>query len=153
LADWWQRFLGIVIDWLLLGVPKVVLTLIFFGATHNNGVFSVGWTAGVVVMGILFAVVDLGYFSLLNGGEKGQTVGQMALGITVRDEATGGSIGPQRGGVRILILYPGIVIGWIPVVGVLASVYTLVAGLSPLWDSRRLGFHDKVAHTDVVKVR
>ncbi len=153
MADWWQRLLGIVIDWLLLAVPKVVLTLIFFGATHNNGIFSVGWTAGVVVMGIIFAVVDLAYFALLNGSEKGQTVGQMALSITVRDEATGGSIGPQRAAVRILILYPGIVIGWIPIVGALASVYTLVAGLSPLWDSRRQGFHDKVAHTDVVKVR
>ena len=51
------------------------------------------------------------------------------------------------------ILDPGILIGWIPIVGFLASLYTLLAGLSPLWDPRRQGFHDKVAHTNVIKVR
>ncbi len=153
LAEWWQRLLGIVIDWLILGVPKFILTLVIFGVTNSGGVFSVGWGIGLVVMGIVFAVIDLAYFAILNGGEKGQTVGQMALGITVRDEATGGATGSQRAGVRILILYPGILIGWIPVLGALASLYTLVAALSPLWDRRRQGFHDKVAHTDVIKVR
>jgi hypothetical protein len=77
----------------------------------------------------------------------------MALGIAVRDEATGGRIDPVRAGTRILVLYPGIVIGWLPVVGVIASIYTLVAAFSPLWDKRRQGFHDKVVHTDVIKVR
>ena len=153
LADWWQRLLGILLDGVILYVPKAILTVIFFGATRGANVFSVRWAAGLVVMGILFAVIDLGYFAILNGGEKGQTVGQMALGIAVRDERTGGAIGPQRAGVRILILEPGIAVGWIPIVGLLASLYTLVAGLSPLWDSRRQGFHDKVAHTDVIKVR
>ena len=133
-------------------MPKLILSAVFVGAAGGS-VFSVDWAAGVVVIGLLFAVIDLGYFAILNGSEKGQTVGQMALGITVRDEATGGAIGPQRAGTRILILEPGIVIGWLPIAGFLAGIYTLVAGLSPLWDSRRQGFHDKVAHTDVIKVR
>ncbi len=77
----------------------------------------------------------------------------MALGIAVRDEVNGGAIGPPRAALRILVLYPGVAVGWIPIIGVLAGLWTLVAGLSPLWDSRRQGFHDKVAHTDVIKVR
>jgi uncharacterized RDD family membrane protein YckC len=153
LAEWWQRLLGIVIDWLILSVPKFVVTLFVAGATDGGNVFSVGWGAGLVVVGILFAVIDLGYFGILNGGEKGQTVGQMALGIKVRDEATGGAVGPQRAGVRILILWPGILIGWVPILGSLTLLYTLVAAFSPLWDRRRQGLHDKVAHTDVIKVR
>jgi hypothetical protein len=77
----------------------------------------------------------------------------MALGISVRDEAMGGAIGPQRAGIRILVLYPEILLSWLPVIGALAGVYTIVAALSPLWDDRRQGFHDKVAHTDVITVR
>jgi hypothetical protein len=34
-----------------------------------------------------------------------------------------------------------------------AGLYSLIAGPSPLWDARRQGFHDKVAHTDLIKVR
>jgi hypothetical protein len=77
----------------------------------------------------------------------------MALGIAVRDELNGGSIGPPRAALRILVLDPGLVLGWIPIAGVVAGLWTLVAGLSPLWDDRRHGFHDKVAHSDVIKVR
>ena len=51
------------------------------------------------------------------------------------------------------MLYPGIVLAWIPIIASLAGLYTIVAGLSPLWDRRRQGFHDKVAHTDVIRVR
>jgi len=152
LAAWWQRFLGILIDLVLLGIPNAILTSAIVHTTGNT-VFAINWAVHTAVIGIIFAVIDLAYFSLLNGGERGQTVGQMALGIAVRDEVTGGPIGPQRAGLRIIVLYPGILVGWIPILGSVVGLYTLVAGLSPLWDSRRQGFHDKVAHTDVIRVR
>ncbi|MGH9079530.1 MAG: RDD family protein [Acidimicrobiales bacterium] len=152
LADWWQRLVAIIFDALLIGIPHLVVTLIVIGSTGTD-VFSASLQAGVIVTGIAFAIIGIAYFALLNGSSNGQTVGQMALGIAVRDEVSGGSVGPQRAGLRILVLYPGIVIGWIPVLGELAGLWTLIAGLSPLWDRRRQGFHDKVAKTDVVKVR
>jgi uncharacterized RDD family membrane protein YckC len=154
LAAWWQRLVAIILDGLILGVPKSILTaLVVTSSSVGGGVYSSSWRAGVVVIGIVFAIIDLAYFALLNGSEHGQTVGQMALGIAVRDEASGGAIGPQRAGLRILVLYPGVLLGWLPVIGAILGIYTLVAALSPLWDSRRQGFHDKVAHTDVIKVR
>jgi len=125
----------------------------FVRSAVSGGIYQSHWIAGLIVVGIVFAVIDIGYFALLNGSEKGQTVGQMALGIAVRDEATGGAIEPALAGLRIIVLAPEMVLGWIPVLGALANLYTIVAGLSPLWDSRRQGFHDKVAHTDVIKVR
>ncbi len=153
LSGWWLRFLAIFIDSLILGIPKGILTAIFVSHA-NNSLYGTGhFVAGVIVIGIIFVVIDVVYFALLNGSERGQTVGMMAAGITVRDEATGGAIDPQRAGLRILVLAPGIIIGWIPVLGLLASLYTIVAGLSPLWDNRRQGFHDKAAHTFVIKVR
>jgi uncharacterized RDD family membrane protein YckC len=153
LASWWQRLLGIIIDLVILGIPKAIVTGAVVGSTAGNNVFAVDWAVDATIIGIVFAVIDLTYFGLLNGGDKGQTVGQMALGITVRDEANGGAIGPQRAGLRILVLYPGILLAWVPILGSLAGLYSIVAGLSPLWDRRRQGFHDKVAHTDVIRVR
>ena len=153
LAAWWQRLLGILIDFLILGVPKAIVTSVIVGARAGNGIFAVDWAVDAAVIGIVFAVIDLTYFALLNGGDRGQTVGQMALGIAVRDEATGGAIGPQRAVLRIIVLFPGFLVGWIPILGSLAGLYSIVAGLSPLWDRRRQGFHDKTAHTDVIRVR
>ncbi|HEY5096889.1 MAG TPA: RDD family protein [Acidimicrobiales bacterium] len=153
LAAWWQRLLGILIDFVILGIPKAIVTRAVVSTTTGNSIFAVHWAVDVIIVGIVFAVIDLTYFGLLNGGDKGQTVGQMALGITVRDEATGGPIGIQRAGLRILVLYPVVLLAWIPVLGSLAGLYSIVAALSPLWDRRRQGFHDKVAHTDVIRVR
>ena len=100
-----------------------------------------------------FTVVDIAYFAYLNGSANGQTLGQMVFGIAVRDQMSGGAIGPQRAALRILVLEPGFILSWIPVLGTIAGLYTIVAGLSPLWDSRKQGFHDKAAHTVVIKAR
>jgi uncharacterized RDD family membrane protein YckC len=108
---------------------------------------------GIIIIGLIFSVVDIVYFAVLNGGESGQTVGQMVFGIAVRDETSGGAIGSQRAALRILVLTPGLILDWIPVLGLLAGIYTIIAGLSPLWDSRKQGFHDKAAHTVVIRVR
>jgi uncharacterized RDD family membrane protein YckC len=156
LADWWQRLVAIILDGIILTVPKAIISAVAISSAnnHNNNVFSTSHlTAWVVILGVIFAVIDVVYFALLNGSAKGQTVGQMALGIAVRDRPTGGAIDPQRAGIRILVLEPGILLSWLPVIGAIASLYTLVAALSPLWDKNRQGFHDKVAHTDVIKVR
>jgi uncharacterized RDD family membrane protein YckC len=153
LAEWWQRLVAIIIDAIILDVPKGIITAIFVQSAGSDGIYQSHWVASLIVIGIIFAVIDIGYFALLNGSEKGQTVGQMMLGIAVRDEPTGGAIGPERAGLRIVVLYPGVLVSWIPILGALAGLYTLVAALSPLWDNRRQGFHDKVAHTDVIKVR
>ena len=152
LAEWWQRLVAFVIDGFILAIPRIVITAIVVGSSGNS-FLSTAWLPGVILTGIAFAIIGVAYFALLNGSEKGQTVGQMALGIAVRDEVNGGAIGPPRAGLRILVLYPGVAIGWIPFTNFVTGIWTLVAGLSPLWDDRRHGFHDKVAHTDVIKVR
>ena len=154
LAAWWRRLVAIILDILILSVPKSILSALFVTVgTSFGGLFSSGWSVGLVVIGILFAGIDLAYFAFLTGSEHGQTLGQMALSIAVRDRSSGGAIGPGRGGVRIMVLYPGILLGWLPTIGYLLAIYTLVAALSPLWDRQRQGFHDKVARTDVISVR
>jgi uncharacterized RDD family membrane protein YckC len=151
LSGWWLRFLAIFIDGLILGIPYYII----LSATLARGtsVSTVHFVGSIVVLGLIFGVIDIAYFAFLTGSERGQTLGQMICGIAVRDEATGGAIGPQRGALRILVLEPGLVLMWFPVLNRIAGLYTIVAGLSPLWDSRRQGFHDKAAHTFVIRVR
>ncbi|HEX4217537.1 MAG TPA: RDD family protein [Acidimicrobiales bacterium] len=157
MAEWWQRLVAIIIDSIILGVVTGLISAGILASGHYrgsaNGIFSTNLDARHVIAGLITFVIDLGYFALLNGSEKGQTVGMMALGITVRDAETGGRIDPGRAGLRIFILYPGILLRWIPVLGAIAGLYTIVAGLSPLWDKKREGWHDKVAKTTVIKVR
>ena len=150
LADWWQRLVAIIIDGLILFIP---LEIIFSAALGTGGVATGHLGVKVVIAGLVGAVVEIVYFAILNGSDKGQTVGMMAMGITVRDASTGGAINPQRAAMRILVLAPQIVLAWIPFLGTIAELYCLVCGLSPLWDSRRQGFHDKAIGTVVIKVR
>jgi len=153
LADWWQRAAAIVIDLVLLSIAKAIVAAVIFGVTVSTGLVAPTLGAAVLVVGIVFAIVDIAYFAFLNGSPRGQTVGQILLGIAVRDSATGGPIDPKRAAIRIVVLIPALAIGWIPLLAFLADLYTIVAVLSPLWDRGRLGFHDKVAHTEVVRVR
>jgi uncharacterized RDD family membrane protein YckC len=45
----------------------------------------------------------------------------------------------------------GGVVGLLPVVGALGTLYALLDGLWPLWDQRKQALHDKVARTNVVR--
>ena len=150
LSGWWLRFGAIFIDGIILNIVPYILTRVLVHHGTYGGRHLVG---GIIIIGLIFSVVDTIYFAYLNGGESGQTVGQMVFGIAVRDETSGGAIGPQRAALRIVVLEPGLILDWVPLLGLLALLYTIVAGLSPLWDSRKQGFHDKAAHTVVVRVR
>lgn len=154
LSGWWRRFFAFAIDSIIILVPKVVLGAIALPSSNGSTVFSTGRVyLDVMLLALAWAVIDIVYFGYLNGGDSGQTVGQRWLGIAVRDEASGGPIGFQRAAVRILILNPSVLVSWIPVFGFLAYLFAIVAGLSPLWDQRKQGFHDKVERTVVIKVR
>jgi uncharacterized RDD family membrane protein YckC len=91
---------------------------------------------------LIATVVGVIYFSLLNGGAKGQTLGKMVWGVRVRDASTGGPLGPAKAAVRYLapallsIVTFGLI--WLP------------DGLWLFWDRRRQTLHDKVAGSVVV---
>jgi len=156
LAEWWQRLVAIFLDGLIVGVVYWVLVAIVVSSSIGSDSFThFGiklWLVDVVV-----GVAGIAYFALLEGSARGQSLGQMALGIAVRDVATGGPITPQRAGIRMVILYPWLVLIWIPLIGpflgFIAEIWTLVCGLSPLWNSGRQGYHDISQKTTVIKVR
>ena len=125
-ADWWRRFLALVIDFAVLWLPTWVVTR------------SMDRPVRLVVS----VVVGVVYFALLNGGAKGQTLGKMVWGARVRDAATGGAIGPAKAAVRYLVpaLLSIVTFGliWFP------------DGLWLFWDRRRQTLHDKIVGSVVV---
>ena len=84
------------------------------------------------------------YYTILNGSEKGQTLGKMAMKIAVRDEVTGGPIGYGKA----LLRY----IAGMALAVITCGIGGLVDALFPLWDAKRQTIHDKVVKSVVVEV-
>ena len=131
MADWWRRFAALVIDIAVMWIPLAFLTR---DMDKIPGLF-VGIAVGVT------------YFSLLNGGRRGQTLGKMVWDVRVRDAATGGPLGVPKAAIRYLA--PTLLF-LIPIAG---FILWIVDGLWPLWDGRRQAMHDKLAGSMVVSAK
>jgi len=147
LAEWWQRAVAIIIDTIMLGVVFAILRGIFGGGNtivfNSNGT-TIVHTGHLVIAEIIEILLTLVYFGILDGSERGQTLGKMALGIATRDIDTGGRIGPWRAALRRFIYSVLWVIFFFP---------GLLNALWPLWDQRRQAWHDKAVRSDVIKIR
>lgn len=156
LAAWWQRLVAIFIDGCIIGIVYSILIGIVVGSSFRSGNVT-HFGVKVWVVELIVGIGGIAYFALLQGNDRGQSLGQMALGIAVRDATTGGPIGPQRAGTRMVILYPWLVLIWIPFIGpflaFFGDIWSLICGLSPLWNSSQQGYHDVAERTIVVKTR
>ena len=123
-AGFWRRFVGLLIDSIVLGILDAILRAIL-----GNG--------GGTGLGFLVSIL---YFTLLIGNSRGQTLGQMALGIRVVDFNTGGPIGYGRAFLR-----------W--VVSIISAIALLIGYLWMLWDPEKQCWHDKAANDVVVPVQ
>ncbi len=147
-AGFWIRFVAIVIDEIILGIPLAVIFFATEGTALSNytdcvrtGVFAT--TCSTTYLGSLaiFELLALGtslLYSVLLWSLFGGTLGQRMLGLHVVDAATGRNIGIGRS----LGRYVGFVI----------SAAVLYIGL--IWaafDPRKQGWHDKMASTFVVR--
>ena len=121
-----------------------------FGTVHVvklvNGHYgterSIQGPAHVVIVIVTIAIGAV-YFAILNGTGTGQTVGNRAPGIAVRDAVTGEAIGFKRALLRWFVrsvLYLALIIPG------------LVNDLFPLWDSRRQTIADKAARSVVIRL-
>ena len=137
LASWGSRVGAYLLDSVILIVPPLVLIGLVFASDPRDG--SAAWSL-VVVAYLAVLVLPFVYFSVLHGGERGQTYGKRALGIRVVD-GDGGRLGHGRAFGRYAIVF---VFG-------LFFVPLLLDYLWPLWDTKNQSLHDKVVGSLVVR--
>ena len=123
-AGFWRRFAGAFIDGIVVSIAAGIL----------RGVLGTGAGGG---FGLLVSAV---YFTAFIGAERGQTLGQMALGIRVLGLDTGSSIGYGRALLRWFI-------------SIFSALVFLLGYLWMLWDGEKQCWHDKAANDVVVPVR
>jgi uncharacterized RDD family membrane protein YckC len=152
-AGFWIRFLAVIIDGLIIGIPFWILGSMFADdtttRTFSNGSttqtdtgfnISFGWnSAAPLWLNTLNTLVTLTYFGYFEGGLTGQTLGKRVAGIRVVDANTG---------------QPGI--GFGRAVGryfarILSAIPCLLGYFWMLWDARKQTWHDKLVNTVVVK--
>jgi uncharacterized RDD family membrane protein YckC len=123
-AGFWRRFAGLIIDAIILGIVDGILrSILGYGAS-----FGLGFVVSAV------------YFTLMMGSARGQSVGQMALGIRVIDFNTGGPIGYGRAFIRWIVSY-------------ISFVVIFLGYFWMLWDKEKQCWHDKAANDVVVPVQ
>jgi len=167
LAEWWQRLLGRLIDWIIVGVITSPLWIPAFTAyinklrsisnqyggnlntpaaqtaiNHAGGhLFGRLFLAGLVAAVLMFA------YDWVQHGLWGRTLGKRALGTKVvsasdRSKVSGGA----AGGRAAVFALP-------PIVPLVGGLFALLNELWLLWDRQRQCLHDKAAKTVVIKAR
>jgi uncharacterized RDD family membrane protein YckC len=125
-----RRFWAWVIDAAVLGVLATPIDPILY-SRHP----TVGFAAALLAPALVIAFV---YLVLFDGGARGATPGKRILHLRVTDELTGGPIGYRRAALRRVVYLIGglaIYLGWLWI----------------LIDNRSQAWHDKAAHTIVVR--
>lgn len=132
------------LDMIALGVIGFVIgSLGLIGAVEDPGLGSfagmLALVAGMALAGILYEVVFIAV--------KGQTPGKMLCGVQIVKSRAGEM--PGFGSAFLRWLLPAVMF-IIPVLGWILGVLTW---LSPLFDDRRRGWHDKAADTIAVRTK
>ena len=134
-AGFWVRVGAAIIDTLLLSIIILpVLTAVYGSAYWSSdrliqgpADFLVSWVAPAIAV-VLFWIA------------RQATPGKMALGIRIVDAETGGK--PRNG--QLVLRYLGYYVSMLPLfIGILWVAF----------DSRKQGWHDKIAGTVVVRTR
>jgi uncharacterized RDD family membrane protein YckC len=132
-----RRVVATVIDGLVLGAVYWLLALAF-GDIRTEGE-AANWVANLpAAANVAYTLFVVGYYLLLEG-LLGQTLGKLAVGIKVVDEATGQAPGITAAAVRTLLRIVDGLLG-----------YT-VAFITVLASAKRQRLGDMAAHTLVVR--
>lgn len=134
-AGFWVRFLALLIDVIVLGLFTTILAPLFglgpsVAVEDNRFEVDYATNAAGTLVGLLYFI---GFWAL-----RGQTVGMIPFNLQVVRAVDGTRIDWVRG----LLRYAGFIISIIPVfLGLIWAAF----------DSRKQGWHDKIADTVVVR--
>lgn len=173
LAGWWQRVGAFLIDLLILtplvllagwpwvreigGVYGDLVSASIRAAENGSSMPDQGELIGSLWLPFLIlTLIGLAVNFVYNVGFlkwRAATPGKLLLGLRVRLREVAG---PLSWG-TVLLRWLGqnwyAVLGTVPILGSVLSLYPVLDSLWPLWDDKRQALHDKVAKTNVVRVR
>jgi uncharacterized RDD family membrane protein YckC len=149
-ASFWRRLAASFLDGIIINIGSFFIGLVFgfaFGFTKSlTSSFSSQYEEGLSSVNIiltflisLICILISGFYYIYFIGAKGQTLGKMALNIKVVDEETNEAPGYLSAFLR-------------EVIGKFLSLFFFLGFLWVIWDKKKQGWHDKIAHTIVVKL-
>jgi uncharacterized RDD family membrane protein YckC len=139
-SSWGRRVGAYLLDTLVLVVPLIVVVIIALAAGNPEDEDDNSWAA-IGIAYLLTLVLPFVYYTVMHGRASGQTFGKRWLGIAVKEDSAGGSIGYGRAFGRYAIIF----------VLALFILPILLDYLWPLWDKKNQALHDKVVGSVVVK--
>jgi uncharacterized RDD family membrane protein YckC len=144
LAGWWPRVGATLIDWVIVGLGAIVLT-VALTAPFSIGFFA-GDDVGFLIAVVCVSIVALLYAPALMARTNGQTLGKMALGIRVV-RANGK---PVDFGYAMLreVAVKALLFGVAG--GVTGGLAQLADCLWPLWDEENRALHDMIVDSRVI---
>jgi uncharacterized RDD family membrane protein YckC len=147
-ANFGQRLLALLLDFVIVFVPLLIIFGLLgafedIGDSGRGPVFS---STEDLLYSFIGLAVTWSYYTFLEGGQSGQTIGKKALGIRVIRQEAGGPIGYGRAlGRNAVRGLPG----YLPLIGLF---WVLIDNLWMLWDREKQTLHDKATRTLVVPV-
>jgi uncharacterized RDD family membrane protein YckC len=145
-GGFWIRFVAVIIDSIIVSIPGFILGVIVgiiaavatnaSGNGNGNSATGAAFTGVQLLVELLSLAISIGYFVYFWG--RGSTLGMRLFHLRVADATTGLPIGYGRAALRYL--------------GYILSVIVCYIGL--IWaafDSRKQGWHDKIAGTVVLQ--
>jgi uncharacterized RDD family membrane protein YckC len=171
LAGWWQRGLALTIDGLLVAVVAALLSLPWWidvgrhvsswmrdamdappGTTPDTSGLLDDIAKPLLFIGLVSNALRFGYYvGFLRW--KQATPGMLALGLRVRLRERPGPMPLGTVVLRWAGHYGPALLSLAATGGAVSVLYSLVDYLWPLWDRKRQAVHDKIARTNVVRVR
>ena len=173
LSGWWRRVGAYLIDWLIIGLVSMLvgwrwMSQIFtaYGDLVREAMraadkgqpvpSSTSLMSEVLVPILVVSLIAVAVNFVYNVAFlkwKAATPGKLALGLRIRLRERPGPLSWSTVLLRWLGQEWYRVVGLVPMVGGFLGLYMLVDDLWPLWDDKKQALHDKVAKTNVVRVR
>ena len=174
LAGWWQRVWAYLIDGLIVGLVGGVLASPWLGdvldayrefidqvvrdaeagrqTTPDTTALEQQIAGPLAVIALIYLVLGFAYHvGFLMALQA--TPGKLALGLRVRLRERPGRMPVWAVLVRWASQFGYSILNVVPALGMLLGIYSLLDHLWPLWDGKKQAIHDKVARTNVVRVR
>ena len=170
LSGWWWRVLAVTIDSVILSAIMVAIAFPWISdviSTYGDWLDeALNSSSGSVDTRqlqediarplLIIGVINIALGFVYNVGFlmwKQATPGKLVVGLRVRLRETPGPMPLGTVLLRWVGQYAVGILGLVPFVGSIGGLYSILNYLWPLWDSKKQALHDKVAKTNVVRIR